>query len=851
MSAVTGRPSGAVAVGGRGTFAGKMTGSFSAPRVEGRFTGDQMRAWDVLWGQGIADLVIEGGYVVIANSRITKGPDAQITADGRYALGFRSDTAEEIRATVNMTGWPIADLRHAFVLDEWPMDGTVGALSLDLSGRYKNMFGSGRMRIDRGRAWDEPFDTATADIELEGSGMRVNRIEMRKGPGLVRGAARLGWRDGTYAFNADGERVAVESLENFKFEKAPLSGVMRFRATGAGLFESPSYEVEATVADLFVADEGIGQVTGRFTIRNKVLTFERLTAASNRLQVSGSGSIQLNDASDADLQFRFQQTSIDPYLRLLAPAYSPYTRAIVSGSLEARGPLSDVSKVRATMTIDSSQLTLFDYELTNDGPVQLVYDSQVFTVGRLRLRGLDTDLQLGGSVDIGQSRYNLSATGDVSLAILQLRYPDLTASGGATVKAQLTGPFDRQQISGEATIDNGRLRMYALQHSLDEINGPIRFDGAGINVDGLRARMGGGPILFGGTIGMSNMQFTQFSLTANGQLMQLRYPVGFTSTVNADLSLTGTLDAMHLGGNVDVIATRYEGTLESNNGLLGLAAGGAMGGGDALPTPVATAPTTGIPLTMGVDVHIPSTNIIQKGTTRVEASGDLTLAGTFDRPSLLGRVNIEGGQFYFSGNRYLVRPGSIEFSSLTRIEPVFDLEAETNPRAAGQTFRVTVRLTGTFNSFTQSLTSEPWLSEADAVALLLGASPNLDRELARLTPQQSQARLLQTLGAQLLTSPLTGRVGNVVTDALPIDTVQITPVLSNETAFQNLNPSARVTIGQRISSRIYLTYSRSIAGAQNEIILLEYDQSDRVSWVLSRNEDRTFALDFRLRFVFR
>ena len=75
--------------------------------------------------------------------------------------------------------------------------------------------------------------------------------------------------------------------------------------------------------------------------------------------------------------------------------------------------------------------------------------------------------------------------------------------------------------------------------------------------------------------------------------------------------------------------------------------------------------------------------------------------------------------------------------------------------------------------------------------------------------------------------------------------------MSNDTAFQNLNPSARVTIGQRISSRAYLTYSRSIAGAQNELIMLEYDQSDRMSWVLSRNEDRSFALDFRLRFVFR
>ena len=51
---------------------------------------------------------------------------------------------------------------------------------------------------------------------------------------------------------------------------------------------------------------------------------------------------------------------------------------------------------------------------------------------------------------------------------------------------------------------------------------------------------------------------------------------------------------------------------------------------------------------------------------------------------------------------------------------------------------------------------------------------------------------------------------------------------------------------------MYLTYSRSIASTtQDQIILIEFDQSDRMSWILSRNEDRTYALDVRVRHVFR
>src|SRR6185436_5240113 len=117
-------------------------------------------------------------------------------------------------------------------------------------------------------------------------------------------------------------------------------------------------------------------------------------------------------------------------------------------------------------------------------------------------------------------------------------------------------------------------------------------------------------------------------------------------------------------------------------------------------------------------------------------------------------------------------------------------------------------------------------------------------------PEVAQQQMMGQLLAQLATSTFTNRVGTVFTEVLPIDTFQITPVLTNEVALQTLNPSARVTIGTRITNKAYLTYSRAVGALQDEIILIEYDQSNRLSWLLSRNEDKTFALDFRFRYVF-
>ena len=50
---------------------------------------------------------------------------------------------------------------------------------------------------------------------------------------------------------------------------------------------------------------------------------------------------------------------------------------------------------------------------------------------------------------------------------------------------------------------------------------------------------------------------------------------------------------------------------------------------------------------------------------------------------------------------------------------------------------------------------------------------------------------------------------------------------------------------------MYLTFSRSVSTSMaDQIVLLEYDESDRFSWILSRNEDETYAIEVRVRHTF-
>ena len=834
----------AVDVGGWGEFDGVMIGAFRDPRIEGRFSGQRMRAWDVVWGDGGGSIVIENSYVTVDNA-VLRHDGSEIEASGRFSLGYpRRDGGEELNARVRIARRPLADLRHAFLLDDYDVDGRLSG-EFHLYGKYEAPFGFGKLRIEEGVAYGEPFEAATASLRFEGSGVRLDAIEARKSDGTLSGAAFVEWA-GTYSFNVSGRRIPVESLALVAYPEARLSGLLEFTASGSGRFEEPRYDVRFDVHDFYVRDEGIGEVTGQLAVRDTTLTLE-VEAASPRLSVSGTGRIALTEQSDAELTFRFTETSLDPYVRVFRPALSPFTTAIVSGSVRVAGELENVEHLVVDGTLDDVRLRLFDYELRNDGAIRLLLDRQVARIAAMRLVGENTRLEVSGTIDLGEQALDVHSTGAADLAILQGFFRDIRTSGQADLQADVRGTLAQPVISGSATIAGGRIRHFSLPHSLDAVNGRMAFDAGGIRLDGLTARLGGGLVRFGGRIGLSGFTPGEIDITAAGEDMRLRYPEGFRSVIDADLALRGTSESAVLSGGVLVKSSVLSRRLEVTGNFLEFA-------GRASPVAVPETPGA-VPLRFDVRVVAPSTLRIENNVARISSSADLTLRGTYDRPLVFGRAEIDRGEIVFEGKRYIVTRGTVDFSNPTRIEPFFDVEAETRVRVPGQTYRVTMSAVGTLARFQYALNSDPPLPNVDVLSLLLSNTAPVDPELAQLrSPEIAEQQLLQARAAQLLVSPISAGVGRVVEQTFGVDSFQISPSLNDPTQQSSrFNPGARLTIGKRISTRAYLTFSQSLtpqSTSRDQIILLEYDQNDRLSWLLSQNEDRTYALEVRVRHAY-
>ena len=848
-----------VDVDGYGTIGGMLLGNLKRPTIEASFAGERMRVWDVEWGSARGRVRIEDAYAQIAETVVTRGTST-IRADGLFALGSRRDGREEINATVHVVNRPIEDLKHAFTLDRAPIDGVFSG-DFHVVGDYRRPFGYGEMTIAAGTAWGEPFDTASAKVKLVGTGAQLAGIEMVKGGGRGAGAASIDWQDDTYSFDfASTAPIPVESvvaLRNRTPTELPLSGLIDFRASGSGTFDAPRYTVTGTIRDLFVADEGIGQVNIKgLTVNDDVLMIDA-EVASARLDVGVVGRIDMSDGAAADLRFTFNDTSLDPYLRAFDPRLSPYTTAVVSGRVDVKGDLkAGLAGLAISTHVAKLDLRLFDYRLRNGAEFDIDFDGDVVSIPRARplsLYGDDTKLEIAGEIGLGDETLQMSIDGFANLAVLQGFNPNLRSSGSAALSARLSGGVREPDVSGTLQIENGRIRHFGLPLALEKINGPIAFTDRGITLDGLVAELGRGRVAFEGTIEKQGYLPGQIDLTmssAGPQGVNVNYPPGMQSEVEIDrLTLRGTFDDLRLDGEVRVRNALY--SKRFPNSLLALVTSGS---GERPPAESSlSVPLTfeGILIRAESSIRVDNTGDI---SAKLSASANLELRGTLQEPVLYGEMELDrGGEFTLLGKRYTVTQGTIFFDNPVKIEPSFDIEAEARVRVPGETYRITTNVGGTFASFKPTFSSDPPLSDSEIVALLISdVPPAQDAELRRARgDSRRQEQLISELAARELTSGISSTVNQTIERTLGVG-FSLTPTLFDPNLQSSrAEPGARVVISRRVTPQLFLMYSRNLsASSHDEIIVLEYDASDKMTWILSRNEDQTYAIEVRMRRTF-
>jgi translocation and assembly module TamB len=299
------------------------------------------------------------------------------------------------------------------------------------------------------------------------------------------------------------------------------------------------------------------------------------------------------------------------------------------------------------------------------------------------------------------------------------------------------------------------------------------------------------------------------------------YQDAIRTGVDLNLALSGTPQASLLRGQINVDELQFTPDFDLMNFM------GSLGGGEATPPP-SDSFANNLKLQVGVSsgggVHLVSR------TLSLEGNANLHVVGTAQQPVILGRVNLNGGDLIFQNNRYKLQGGTINFVDVNQTKPVMDVSVSTTI----QQYDIQMHFWGPADHMHTNYSSDPALPPSDIINLIAFGKTS---EASAANPTPPGQLGAESLVASQVSSQITSRIEKFA----GISQLSIDPVLGGN----QQNPGAHIAIQQRVTSKIFVTFSTDVTSTQNEVIKFEYQIKPRVSVSAVRDQNGGVAVDTR------
>ena len=813
----------AAGLSGTGSFHGHWGGSLQAPVFEGRFAGSAVGYLGVTWGRAEWAGTLTPDAVT-SRSLVLRRPGGELWLDGRTETGTYGEH-DGVEARVRFQGWPAADFAHAL---GWTFD-LDGLLSgeAEIKGRRSAPHGSVRLTASRGHSYRVAFTDLDVTARLRGDVTEVVSGSARVGGGAIRFNGSL-TSAGVYDASASAQDVDLSDLLPPVAPGVSWGGKASGTLTLQGPIGRPRLAARVSSPHVFVGDEGVGAVEAALRGVGDGAAELTATCRSPRVDVAVSGRLGASPPYASSLRVVARDTSLDPFLRVSFGTLPEALGIVATGEARIEGPLRTPRDLDADVSLQALEIAVPELPIRSRGPLRARLADGRLELREARLAGEGTDLTVGGTaVLLGDGPLALTLKGRADLGALVAASPVLRGRGAATVSVDVSGTRLAPHVEGRIDVEGAGLRLRDFPQGVENMRGAIRFTEAGAQFSDVTGTVGGGAVVLEGQAAFGQGRVSSFEVQASGKGMALRYPEGLRSVVDADLRLFGDSAAQWMTGEIDVRQSLWTRRYDVASELL------------AAAPPVPAGSAGGGSLRFDVKLRVPGTLSVDNNLATLTARADLTLQGTNAAPAVLGRAEIDRGRVYFQGNTYVIRRGTIDFVNPKSIEPLFDIEAEARVRS----YRVTLKVNGTLERVYPTLTSDPPLSAVQILNLLAGGD---ETTVASLQSQADQARLAATGAATLAAGKIAEEVGleRGAEKLLGLNRFSIDPSVVRGGV---TNPTARLTVGRRITPDLAVLYSVDLRGTEERVLSVEYTLSDRLSVLLTNTEPGGLGFDLRLR----
>jgi len=817
-------------IAGRASWSGTIAGPLGGPTLAGHAHVLQAAYADLLWDELEGDVSYSPGALTLDAVRATHG---RASADLSLEL-FLADWAflpeNPWRFDVHLARTDLDGIQNLFGT-AYPARGLLSG-RVQGSGTRDDPEFSATLHVDQPVLSGIALDSADGELHWTEQELHARNLQLRKGAGRASGSFDYDRDTEWLSFEVNGQEIALSEFPTISAGLVPASGRVTFDGKAEGPLRSPRGSGTFHLAAFHVGEDAFGDFDVRAQSDGSRLLVDFLSTMPHG-GLNGHAEMALAGAFPVNGELQVQDVSLDSFLKVALRLKDITGHSSVTGRFLVSGDLLGPAGLQ--MQTEFSRIS-FDYafvKLENEGPVRITYSRDEVQVDSAHLRGPDTDLVFSGRARFARDRLlALKLAGKLNLRLLSGIYPDLEARGPAELDVTLQGTTLHPRLAGRLSLESDSATYGDFPVALGEVSGDVLFDINRLTFDNVRASVGGGYVELTGSAGYGEGPL-HYDVAARGRAIRVRYPEGMSWLMNGNLRLQGgTTDGTFTGRVVVERLLLTEGLdLSGVMGAKGQAAALATGTSEYLRN-----------LQLDVEgVSSPDAQV-QWNAARFSSQAQLRVRGTAERPVILGHVHLLAGEFDFRGNTFRLTRGDINFANPFRLDPIFDLEAATTV----EQYDVTIQLSGPGSRLHLGYRSDPPLPPTDVISLLALGRTSQATDLRT----GSTTSALGDPGAQaLLSEAVSSQVGGRIEKLFGVSRFRVDPGLSGVGATQNT--TARITVQQRISHDLTVTYVTDVTSTQRQVIQFEYNLSRKLTLRALRDENDTYGVDFILRKYFK
>lgn len=847
-----------IELGGKLAFNGTLQGQIKDPIVNGRAELGSLIINGNDVGTLTASIASTPMELRVTDGRLTErdGGGVQFTLNAPRGAGNNTSleaTLERANAGNLLAALPLSkDMRARLGDTQTDVSGTV-----KVSGLPEAMAGNADLRFGPGRIGGESLEGMTARATFSGTKVNLESIDANLAAGHIVGSGNFDTSTSAFELQAKGERIRLDRLMTFTNQAgAPrLTGTATITAQASGVFtEFSSYQINFSGEgqDVTINGRPAGTLSLVGRTENKQLNVTFTTGVLGQPQVITAKVDLGNELLPTTIDTTLTAADLTPLFKIILPVSDVTVTGRATGTLHASGNLVtqnedeedifSLAGLRGTATFAELVVNVKDVELAAVSPLVVSFTPSEVIFDRTQFVGTGTNVTLGGTIATGPGgRQNLTVNGKVNLRVFNGISPDVFSSGIADLSVSVAGTYEQPKVFGTAALSGAAVTVLSSNDRIivSNVVGRIRFNNNQAQIESMKGTLGGGTLTASGGALLDGFSLSKFAISVHGNDVTVPLPPDFRTTTDGDIEIKGTVRDPWITGTLNLRRVEYTEDIELADLI------------NRRPDANLSESGTESLLSMAhIDIRAEGRNalVVRNNIADLTASVSLRLSGEWEDPIISGRITATSGTLTFRNDRYELSRGLVELPFRPNADPVLNIQAESSIRG----YRVIVNLSGPLSQPLAVVRSEPSLPQADVVSLITTGDLSLGDTGGSILSQSGLGTAASLLTDTLINAP----ASRATSKLFGLTRFEINPQFTGRSGS---TPTARLTLGRRISKELSVTYSTNVASDPNQILALEYRLSDRMSFIAqyeqgslrnlsSRNDNFSFEIRFRKRF---